>query len=73
MNSGTPQEAMFEKQETSAMGKFQAVEFTLGLDQFTIIQHFLPKNYVLLEKKSTKRERGSSHKLIDADVRFILR
>lgn len=54
------------------MGKFQAVEFTLSQDQFTIIQHFLPKGYTLQERKSTKREKGSSHKLIDAEVHFIL-
>jgi hypothetical protein len=47
MNSGTQQEANAEKQETSAMSKFQAVEFTLTQDQFTIIQHFLPKGYTL--------------------------
>ena len=50
------------------MGRFQAVEFTLTPDQFAIIQHFLPKMYVLEERKSTKREKGSNHKLMDAEV-----
>jgi hypothetical protein len=48
------------------MAKFQAVEFTLTQDQYTIIQHSLPKGYTLQERKSNKREKGSSHKLIDA-------
>jgi len=47
MNSGGQQDANIEKQETSAMAKFQAVEFTLTQDQYTIIQHFLPKGYTL--------------------------
>lgn len=47
MNSGTQQDATLEKQETSAMGKFQAVELTLTQDQYTIIQHYLPKGYTL--------------------------
>lgn len=47
MNSGTQQDAALEKQETSAMSKFQAVELTLTLDQYTVIQHFLPKGYTL--------------------------
>jgi hypothetical protein len=47
MNSGTQQEGNPEKQETSAMGRFQAVEFTLTQDQYIIIQHFLPKGYTL--------------------------
>lgn len=55
MNSERQQDAALEKQETSAMGRFQAVEFTLTLDQFTIIQHFLPKGFVLVERKSMKR------------------
>jgi hypothetical protein len=71
MNSGTQQDAALEKQETSAMSKFQAVELTLTLDQYTVIQHFLPKGYTLQERKSTKREKGSSHKLIDAEVCFF--
>lgn len=71
MNSGGQQDANVEKQETSAMSRFQAVEFTLTQDQFIIIQHFLPKGYTLQERKSTKREKGSSHKLIDAEVTLI--
>jgi|LakMenEpi03Aug12_release.lakeMendotaPanAssembly.Ray.scaffolds.fasta_scaffold523734_1 hypothetical protein len=50
------------------MGRYQAVEFTLTQDQYIIIQHFLPKSYTLQERKSNKREKGSSHKLIDAEV-----
>jgi hypothetical protein len=47
MNSGTHLDVNIEKQETSAINKFQAVEFILTLDQYTIIQHFLPKGYTL--------------------------
>ena len=70
MNSCT-QEPNNEKQETSAMGRFQAVEFTLTQDQYTIIQHFLPKKYVLEERKQNKREKGSNHKLMDPEVLLL--
>lgn len=65
--SATGQEAA-EKQETSGMSKFQAVELTLTQDQYTIIQHFLPKKYVLVERKSGKRDKSLNNKLFNNDV-----
>ena len=41
-------------------------------DQYTIIQHFLPKGYSLLEKKTGKRDKASGFKYGDNEVFFIL-
>jgi len=43
------------------------MEFTFTSDQYAIIQHFLPKGYSLLEKKTTKRDKSSAHKFADQE------
>lgn len=48
------------------------MEFTFTSDQYAIIQHFLPKGYSLLEKKTTKRDKSSAHKFADQEVNLIL-
>ena len=68
MRSGSNQEAILDKQDTSQLNKFQAVELTLTHDQYAIIQHYLPKGYSLLEKKLGKREKGFGHKYPDNEV-----
>lgn len=72
MKSGSNPEAALEKQENSQVNKFQAVELTLTHDQFAIIQHFMPKGYSLLEKKTGKRDKGLSQKYADNEVYIVL-
>ena len=47
------------------------MEFDLTSDQFAIIQHYLPKGFALLEKKTNKRDKSSANKFVDQEVNFI--
>lgn len=68
MKSSSNQEVALDKQVDPQYNKLQGVELALTHDQFIIIQHFLPKGLSLLEKKSGKREKASSHKFPDNEV-----
>lgn len=65
MKSDSNHEVGLDKQDQSQINKLQPVELALTPDQFTIIQHFLPKGLALLEKKSGKRDKANSHKFAD--------
>ena len=71
MNSGTQQDGILEKQEGQHFQKTQHIEFMLTNDQYAIIQHFLPKGYSLLERKTTKRDKSSAQKFADQEVHSI--
>lgn len=68
MKSDSNHDVALEKQDQSQVNKSLPVELALTHDQFTIIQHFLPKGLSLLEKKSGKRDKASNHKLADNEV-----
>jgi hypothetical protein len=47
MSNSIHHDTGFDKLETSSISKYQPIEFPLTIDQFTIIQHYLPRGYVL--------------------------
>ena len=71
MNNEMQLEAIPEEKETPIFNKNELHEFALTTDQYIIIQHYLPKGYSLIEKKSTRRDKTSTHKIADQEVYFV--
>ena len=58
MNSENLFEPSNFSKERNTLYKSSPVEFNLSYDQFTLLQHYLPKKFALVEYKPSKRNQS---------------